>query len=134
MHILQTVLHTIFKVPTWRVCLKIKSLFSSWSFPLFLCLQSLIQRWYCKEKFDVNLRAQTVLSGSLLKKTNSFVFQVTGQSCFQVGIKICVPWMETSSGEKSALKGRFHSEVNTTQVQSPTCLFFWSSFPWIMSA
>ena len=36
--------------------------------------------------------AQRVLSDSLLKKkTNSFLFQVTGQSCFQVGIKICVP-------------------------------------------
>ena len=49
MHILHTVLYTFPKVLKKTICLWIKSFFSWWSFPLFLCPYYVIQGWYCKE-------------------------------------------------------------------------------------
>ena len=51
MHFLHTVLHTFPKMLTRRTCLTVKSSFWWWSFPLFMWPYSVIQGWYCKEKF-----------------------------------------------------------------------------------
>ena len=45
MHILYTVLYTFLSILTRRICLKIKSFFSWWSFPLFSWPQCAIQGW-----------------------------------------------------------------------------------------
>ena len=58
MYILHTVLYTLPKVLTRRICLAMKSFFSWWSFPLFSWPYSMIQGWYCKEKLDA--RSQRV--------------------------------------------------------------------------
>ena len=51
MHILYTVLYNLPEVLTRRICWKIRSCFSGWSFPWPWCL---IQGRYCKEKLDVS--------------------------------------------------------------------------------
>ena len=53
-HILCTIFYTFPKVLTRRICSTIKSLFSWWSFPLFLCPKCVIQWGYCKEKLDAS--------------------------------------------------------------------------------
>ena len=55
MHILHPVLYTFCKVLTRRIIrLRIKSVFSWWSFPLFSWPYSVIWGWYRKEKLSVN--------------------------------------------------------------------------------
>ena len=49
--ILLTVLHSLPKVRTRRICLTIGSIFSCWSFPLSSWHWCLIQGCYCKGKF-----------------------------------------------------------------------------------
>ena len=44
------ILHTFPMILRGRICWKIRSFLSWWSFPLFSWLSSLIQGWYCKEK------------------------------------------------------------------------------------
>ena len=53
-HILCTIFYTFPKALTRRICSTIKSLFSWWSFPLFLCPKCVIQWGYCKEKLDAS--------------------------------------------------------------------------------
>ena len=54
MQILHTILNTIPKRLTRRICVTIKSCFSWWSSPPFSWLSCLIQRWYSEEKLDAN--------------------------------------------------------------------------------
>ena len=49
---LYTVLRTFSKVPTGRICFKIKSYFCKWSFPLLLWPLCVIQGWHCEKKLD----------------------------------------------------------------------------------
>ena len=53
-HILHTVLCTLTKVLTGRICLTIKSFFSWWSFPLLSGHSCVFQWWYCVEKLDAS--------------------------------------------------------------------------------
>ena len=105
MHILHTVCDTSAKVLTRRICLTIKSLFSWWSFPLFLWLKCVIQGWYCREHLDANYQKvllgvkgwsrewtsalsymvdEVSLKGSLLSKSQtiiSLVFRMVKRIC-----------------------------------------------------
>ena len=60
-------------MPTWRICLTIKSFFNQWSAPLFSWPSCLIQVWYGREKLDachswdkrVKLESSMVIIGHL---------------------------------------------------------------------
>ena len=54
LHILHAVPHSFPEVLMKRTCLTFKSLFSWWSFSLFLWPKCLIKGRYCKEKLDAN--------------------------------------------------------------------------------
>ena len=63
------------EVLTRRICWKIRSCFSGWSFPWPWCL---IQGWYCKEKLDVSHS-----SGQRIEKKNaSQLFSASKIACW----------------------------------------------------
>ena len=70
MHILHTVLDTFPEVLTRRICLKIKSFISWWSFPWFSWPRCVIQGWYCKEK----LKAGQGILGEGKRRKNGELF------------------------------------------------------------
>ena len=68
---LHTVLYTFCKELARGICLRIKRLFSSWSFPVFSWPSCLIPWCYCKEKLDAShsngLKSQAKLMNHFLQ-------------------------------------------------------------------
>ena len=120
MHILLTVLHTLPKVLTRRICVTIKSW---WSLPLLSWPQSVIQHCYCKEKLVVShtqglkdYQLDQITNGPQLHAGVSFFLSVTDQTISKSAAQwniifkpypSCCKWglsVLHSSQEKKALK------------------------------